>query len=262
MALKKVLTGILFASLIAMQALAPLHAAAADTSGKVLIVGATGRSGPAMIDALKAAGYTHLYALVRDASTAKTKLSSDIKLLEGDVRNPASLKAALQAMQGVSYIVSALGSNTFNDPANSPEMVDYQGVRNLAEAARAAGVKQYVQVSSLGVTNPNHPLNRFGKVMDWKLKGENALRASGVSYTIVRAGGLTDEPGGKSGIRALQGDKLEGGRITRADVATVCVKALADRHARNKTFEIVAGEPGAKVDWQKFFKVLAADPRP
>ena len=262
MALKKLLSTTRLAPLLALLVLAPLHASAADTSGAVLIVGATGRSGPAMIDALKAGGYTHLFALVRDASTAKTKLSSDIKLLEGDVRDPASLKAAMQAMQGVSYIVSALGSNTFNDPANSPEMVDFQGVRNLAAAAKAAGVKHYVQISSLGVTNPNHPLNRFGKVMDWKLKGENSLRASGVTYTIVRAGGLTDEPGGKSGIRALQGDKLEGGRITRADVATVCVKALGDRYARNKTLEIVAGEPGAKVDWAKFFKVLVADPRP
>ena len=259
MALKKVLSAIRCAALLAVLAAAPLHASAANTSGAVLIVGATGRSGPAMIAALKAGGYSNLYALVRDASTAKTKLSSDIKLLQGDVREPASLRAA---MQGVTYIVSSLGANTFNDPANSPEMVDFQGVRNLAEAAKAAGVRHYVQVSSLGVTNPNHPLNRFGKVMDWKLKGENALRASGVTYTIVRAGGLADEPGGKSGIRALQGDKLEGGRITRADVATVCVKALGDRHARNKTFEIVAGEPGARVDWAKFFKVLAADPRP
>ena len=262
MALKKVISAMRFAPLLAALALAPVHAAAPNTSGAVLIVGATGRSGPAMIDALKAEGYTNLYALVRDASTAKTRLSSDIKLLEGDVRDPASLKAAMQAMRGVTYIVSALGSNTFNDPANSPEMVDFQGVRNLAEAAKAAGVKHYVQVSSLGVTNPNHPLNRFGKVMDWKLKGENSLRASGVTYTIVRPGGLADQPGGKSGIRALQGDKLEGGNITRADVATVCVKALGDRHARNKTLEIIAGEPGAKVDWARFFKVLAADPRP
>lgn len=259
MTLKIVLSAIRLVPMLAVLALAPLHAAAANTSGAVLIVGATGRSGPAMIDALKAAGYSNLRALVRDAAAAKSKLPGDIQLLQGDVRDPASLRAA---MQGVTYIVSSLGSNTFNDPANSPEMVDYQGVRNLAEAAKAAGVKHYVQVSSLGVTNPNHPLNRFGKVMDWKLKGESALRASGVTYTIVRAGGLTDEPGGKAGIRALQGDKLDGGRITRADVATVCVKALGDRRARNKTFEIVAGEPGAKVDWAKFFKVLAADSRP
>jgi uncharacterized protein YbjT (DUF2867 family) len=258
MSLKNLLSTIRLAPALAVLAFTPLHAAAAKTSGAVLIVGATGRSGPAMINALRAEGYANLYALVRDAASAKTKLSADIKLLEGDVRDPASLKAA---MQGVTYIVSALGSNTFNDPANSPEMVDYNGVRNLAEAAKAAGVRQYVQISSLGVTNPNHPLNRFGKVMDWKLKGEMALRASGVRYTIVRAGGLGDEPGGKTGIRALQGDKLEGGRIARADVGTVCAKALGNRHAMNKTFEIVSGEPGAAMNWSRFFKDLAADPK-
>ena len=250
---------LLWFAILATVVLVPLRVDAAKPPAMVLIVGATGRSGPAMIAALKAEGYTNLYALVRDASSAKTKLSTDIKLFEGDVRDPASLKAA---MQGVSFIVSALGANSFNDPANTPELVDYQGVRNLAEAAKAAGVQQYVQISSLGVTNPNHPLNRFGKVMDWKLKGEMALRASGVRYTIVRAGGLGDEPGGRNGIRALQGDKLDGGRISRADVATVCVKALGNRHATNKTFEIVGGEPGATVNWSRFFKDLAADPRP
>ena len=56
-----------------------------------------------------------------------------------------------------------------NSAANARK-VDYEGVRSVATAAKAAGVKHYVQVSSLGVTNPNHPLNRFGKVMDWKLK--------------------------------------------------------------------------------------------
>jgi uncharacterized protein YbjT (DUF2867 family) len=138
--------------------------------------------------------------------------------------------------------------------------VDFEGVRNIAMAAKAAGVQHYVQISSLGVTNPNHPLNRFGKVMEWKLKGENAIRSSGVAYTIVRAGGLGDEAAGLSGIRALQGDKLDGGKIPRADVATVCVKALGDAAARGKTFEIVSGAPGASVDWAGFFTSLSRDP--
>ena len=223
----------------------------------VLVVGATGRSGAALLDALKSAGHTHVRALVRDVAGARAKVAAEVELVQGDVRDPASLAKALKSVQ---YIVSALGSNTFNDPANSPEKVDYEGVRNLAVAAKAAGVKHYVQVSSLGVTNPDHPLNRFGKVMVWKLKGESALRASGVPYTIVRPGGLGDGPGGKVGIRVAQGDKMASGQIQRADVAIVCVQALGNPDAFGKTFEIVAGEPGASVDWAAFFKPLTRDP--
>jgi uncharacterized protein YbjT (DUF2867 family) len=227
------------------------------TAATVLVVGATGRSGPALLEALRAGGYTRVRALVRDPASARAKVAAGVELAQGDVRDPASLAKALD---GVQYIVSALGSNTFNDPANSPEKVDYEGVRNLAAAAKAAGVKHYVQVSSLGVTHPNHPLNRFGKVMEWKLKGEDALRASGVPYTIVRPGGLGDGPGGKVGIRVGQGDTMASGEIQRADVATVCVQALGNPDAVGKTFEIVGGEPGASVDWAAFFEPLKRDP--
>ncbi len=230
---------------------------ASPASARVLVIGATGRSGAAVLDALKAGGYTQVRALVRDASKARAKLPADIELAEGDVRDMASLAKALN---GVQYIVSALGSNTFNDPSNAPEHVDFEGVRNLATAAKAAGVKQYVQLSSLGVTNPNHPLNRFGKVMEWKLKGESALRSSGVPYTIVRPGGLGDGPGGLVSIRVSQGDKLDTGAIQRADVGTVCVKALGNPDALNKTFEIVGGDAGASTDWTAFFKPLKRDP--
>jgi uncharacterized protein YbjT (DUF2867 family) len=252
-------------ALLAALALAALSSVghAADTKARppstttVLVVGATGRSGPALLEALRVGGYTRVRALVRDPASARAKVAAGVELAQGDVRDPASLARALD---GVQYVVSALGSNTFNDAANSPEKVDYEGVRNLATAAKTAGVKHYVQISSLGVTNPNHSLNRFGKVMEWKLKGENALRTSGVPYTIVRPGGLGDGPGGKVGIRVGQGDRMESGAIQRADVATVCVQALGNPDAFGKTFEIVGGESGASVDWTAFFKPLKRDP--
>ncbi|HPF27779.1 MAG TPA: SDR family oxidoreductase [Steroidobacteraceae bacterium] len=226
-------------------------------SGVVLVVGATGRSGPAMLAALKQEGYTNIRALVRDVEKAKAQLGDGIELVQADVRDAASLD---RAMVGVTYIISALGSNTFNDPTNSPEFVDYEGVRNLAQAAKKAGVAQFVQVSSLGVSRAKeHPLNRFGRVMEWKAKGEEALRASGVPYTLVRAGGLQDTPGGEAGIQVTQGDTVVTGQITRADVAMVCVKALHDPASRDKTFEIIAGEKGATVDWASFFSRLQPD---
>jgi uncharacterized protein YbjT (DUF2867 family) len=88
------------------------------------------------------------------------------------------------------------------------------------------------------------------------------VRASGVPYTIVRPGGLLDTSGGKADIRAFQGDDLKNnGRIPRADVAAVCLNALGNSRAAGKTFEIVSGVEGNRVDWNALFAGLKADAR-
>jgi uncharacterized protein YbjT (DUF2867 family) len=152
-----------------------------------------------------------------------------------------------------------------NVPApNSPEFVDYGGVKNLADAARAAGVRHLVLESSAGAGSGGGVtgvlLNLLsGDALKWKAKGEAHLRASGVPYTIVRPGGLTDDPGGKTGLALLQGDE-KSGRIPRADVAAVLVAALDNPAAVRKTLEVVtdaAAKPGA---WRNGFSALRRDP--
>jgi len=234
-------------------------AAAAKTAPSILVVGATGGTGKEVVRQALESGY-RVRALVRDADKARAQLGSDVELVVGDVRTGAGLEAAVL---GVDYVVSVLGSNVRNDPTNTPERVDYGGVRDLVNAAASAKVKHFVLVSSMGVTHDDHPLNRmFGNILVWKRKGEKAVRASGVPYTIVRPGGLLDAPGGKADIRAFQGDDLKNnGRIPRADVAAVCLNALGNSRAAGKTFEIVSGTEGSRVDWNGLFTGLKADAR-
>jgi uncharacterized protein YbjT (DUF2867 family) len=131
-------------------------------------------------------------------------------------------------------------------------------VKNLAEAARAAGIRQFVLVSSRSVTQDDNPLNTmFGDVLKWKLKGEDALRASGVPYTVVRPGGLLNKPGRQQTVVFEQGDTVSTQTtIARADVADICVQALKHPEALNKTFEAssVAGPPAT--DWRARFAAL------
>jgi uncharacterized protein YbjT (DUF2867 family) len=234
-------------------------AAAAKSAPSILVVGATGGTGKEVVRQAREAGY-RVRALVRDADKARGQLGSDVELVVGDVRTGAGVDAAVR---GVDYVVSALGSNVRNDPTNTPERVDYGGVRDLVNAAASAKVKHFVLVSSMGVTHDDHPLNKmFGNILVWKRKGEEAVRASGVPYTIVRPGGLLDTPGGKAGIRTFQGDDLKNnGRIPRADVAAVCLKSLGNRSAAGKTFEIISGAEGGSVDWNGLFAALKADAR-
>jgi uncharacterized protein YbjT (DUF2867 family) len=219
----------------------------------VLVAGATGGTGRALVRQLVAQGYA-VTAFVRDEKKARVILGDDIAYAVGDVRDPDSIEPALA---GVGYVISSIGS-TRSDPDNNPEAVDYNGVRNLAEVAAAAGVRQFVLVSSAGVTQEDHFLNKaFDNVMKWKLRGEDALRASGVPYTVVRPGGLVNTPGGNQ-VEFGQGDTLSG-RISREDLAAVCVAAIREPAAVGKTFEVAGAEVPGPNDWPQLFGALQPD---
>jgi uncharacterized protein YbjT (DUF2867 family) len=225
----------------------------------VLVVGATGGTGQEVVSLALAKGYP-VRTLVRDEEAARSLFGDRVTYAVGDVREPRTLPAA---MRGVTYVVSALGSNAARDPENNPERVDFGGVRSLAQAAQAAGVKQFVLTSSMGVTNPDHQLNAIlDDLLNWKFKGEEALRDSGVPYTIVRPGSLNYEPGGRHGIKVMQGDPQDVvGRIPRADVAAVLVNALGRKEAHGRTFEIVSDPDASGVDWSTFYASLKPDVR-
>lgn len=227
--------------------------AAPEAQNVVLVAGATGGTGRALVRDLGAQGYV-VRALVRDEDKARVVLGDDIEYALGDVREIDTL---LAAMDGVTFVISAIGSSR-SDPTNNPEAVDYGGVKNLADAAAATGIRQLVLVSSSGVTDEDHFLNKaFDNVLIWKLKGEEALRASGVPYTIVRPGGLVNTPGGEFSVVFAQGDTT-GGRISRQDVALICVAALQEKSAINKTFETYSSEEQGQNDWAALFGSLAA----
>lgn len=233
--------------------------ACAGASARVLVVGATGGTGREVVQQALAKGHA-VRALVRDADKARSLLGADVELVVGDVRNGETLE---RAVKNTDYVISALGSNSRKDPTNKPELIDYGAVRVLAEAAAKANVKQIVLVSSMGVTDPDAPLNKmFDNILAWKFKGEQAVRASGVPYTIVRPGALTNEPGGQHQLKVMQGDSRgAGGRIARADLAAVCVNALGRRDAQRRTFELVASETTGPIDWNRVFAELVVDAR-
>ena len=220
----------------------------------VLVAGATGRTGTEVVTELLADGY-RVRAFVRDVDKARDKLGDGIEYAQGDVREIVTIEVALA---GVDALISAIGAGR-GDPSNGPEFVDYGGVRNLADAATAAGLRQVVLVSSMGVTQEDHILNKmFNNVLSWKFKGEDALRASGVPYTIVRPGGLTNAPGGEFEVVFQQGDR-DASAIPRADVARVCVAALGSGDALRKTFEVNSGEAPPSADLAASFAALEPD---
>ncbi|MDX2224527.1 MAG: SDR family oxidoreductase [Rhodospirillaceae bacterium] len=214
--------------------------------GPVLVAGASGGTGKLIVDRLLAEGY-RVRGLTRDATRAQASVNADVKWIAGDVREAGTLPAA---MAGAAAVLSAVGAR---EPTgeNRPEKVDWEGVRNLIDAAKAAGVAHFVLESSCNVTIPSHPFNTlFNGLLLWKFKAEQHLRASGVPFTIVRPPQLLDEPGGVKGVRLQQGDIGGPGQIARADVAAVMVAALREPAALGKTFEIFGDAALPANGWQ------------
>jgi uncharacterized protein YbjT (DUF2867 family) len=221
-----------------------------------LIAGATGKTGRIIVQMLLDRG-DRPRILVRDQDLAQNIFGDQVDVYVGDVRQPESL---LPAVSGVDILISAIGTRT---PVgkNCPKRVDYEGVINLIQAARESGVQRFILISSISVTQPNHPMNCFGKILDWKLKGEDALRESGLSYAIIRPGGLVDSSESEKLLVFDQGDKILG-TISRTALAETCLCAADYPHNLHITFEIIESEDYGIQRCSEIFSNLNMDPLP
>ncbi len=201
---------------------------------RVFVAGATGETGRRIVQILHDR-QVPMRTLVRDRATAQAILPAQVERVVGDVLDPAGLRSAIA---GCTALIIATGARPSFD-ITGPYRVDYEGTKNLVQAAQAEGIEQIVLVSSLCVSRFFHPLNLFWLVLFWKQQAEAVIRGSGIPYTIVRPGGLKNDPPTLPLVMA-PADTLFEGSLSRQQVAEVCVEALVQPQARNKVVEIVA----------------------
>ncbi|XFA73571.1 SDR family oxidoreductase [Thermosynechococcaceae cyanobacterium Okahandja] len=217
----------------------------------VAVVGATGRTGHRIVNALLRAGHVPI-AVVRNLAKAQSHWPDGaIAIRYGDVTQPQSLGSALT---GAEAVICATGASPSVNPLE-PFSVDYLGTKNLVDAARQAGVQQFILVSSLCVSQFFHPLNLFWLILYWKQQAERYLQDSGLTYTIVRPGGLKDTDAGGFPVIAAA-DTLFEGSIPRAQVADICVAALGEAAAANKIFEVVSRPDRPPSDYAELFRCV------
>ncbi|MBD2055755.1 SDR family oxidoreductase [Oculatella sp. FACHB-28] len=207
---------------------------------KAFVAGATGETGRRIVQELVQRNIP-VRALVRDLEKGRQILPAEAELVVGDVLQLESLKAAIADS---TVLLCATGASPSLDPTG-PYKVDYEGSKNLVDAAKATGIEQFVFVSSLCTSQFFHPLNLFWLILVWKKRAEEYLQSSGLPYTIVRPGGLKNEDNSDRIVMA-SADTLFDGSIPRTKVAQVCVESLFQSTARNKIVEIVA-KPEAPV---------------
>lgn len=201
---------------------------------KAFVAGATGQTGRRIVEELVKRNIS-VRALVRNLETAREILPPEAELVTGDVLNAASLA---ELIGDCTVLLCATGAKPSFDPTG-PYKVDYEGTKNLVDAAKIKGIEHFVLVTSLCVSNFFHPLNLFWLILVWKKQAEDYLQKSGLTYTIVRPGGLKNEDN-TDAIVMESADKLFDGSIPRTKVAQVCVEALFQPASRNKIVEIVA----------------------
>lgn len=176
-------------------------------------------------------------ALLR-TDAARTELeATGIKIVLGDALKVEDIEKAMLGDEPIHTVISTIGGLP-KDGARA----DYLGNKNLIDAAVKAGVQKFILVSSIGTGNsavalPPQALETLGPVLAEKEKAEQHLIASGLTYTIIRPGGLKSEPATGNGI--LTEDPRIAGTIHRADVAQLVCRCLNSDRANNKTLSAV-----------------------
>lgn len=211
---------------------------------KLLIIGATGPTGRQIVDQALAQGHT-VTTLVRNP--AKASFAPPVTKVAGDVLDAASLQ---QAVAGQEAVLCSLGSAA-TGPFKEMTMLS-EGTRHLVAAMQEAGTRRLVCITGIGAGDSKghgpwwynwlvQPLVLRGVYHD-KDRQEAVVRASGLDWTLVRPGILTNAAAkGVSAVRAVNDLKgFRAGSISRADVAAWCLREVADGQSRRQAPVLVS----------------------
>ncbi|MEU8030132.1 NAD(P)H-binding protein [Streptomyces sp. NPDC049099] len=192
----------------------------------ILVTGATGTIGSDVVRQLAARG-EKVRALTRDP--AKARVPSGVEVVRGDLREPASLQAALEGVTAA-FLLRPPGPDEGQDAA-------------LVAAAGAAGVRRLVKLSAIGTGDP-----AVGPSGLWHLDGERAVRDSGAEWTVLRPSSFASntlswaEPLRAGGPVPNMTGEGASGVVDPRDVAAVAVAALVDSGHAGRTYTLTGPE--------------------
>jgi len=234
---------------------------------QVAIIGGTGFVGGYIVDALLQAGHVPS-VLVRPGSEGKLRRSSDCRVTSGDLDHPQAIAAALEGSDAVIYNVGIL--REYPHQGITFDKLQHRGVVDVIGAARAAGIERFLLMSANGVDQAHTDYQRT------KLAAEEAVRASGLDFTIFRPSVIFGDPHGNmefatqlyqdmirvpipaagffTGISPAHGQLLMSPVHVR-DVADAFVNALDNDATTGQCYEIGGPET---LSWTDMLRRIAA----
>lgn len=175
-------------------------------------------------------------ALIRNPEHADDVAQAGAEPAVVDLEDAAEADVAA-AITGADAVVFAAGAGPGSGSARKDTM-DFGGAVKLIAAAQQAQVRRYVIVSSVGADADAPGEDTFSIYLRAKGRADDAVRASGLDATVVRPGGLTNDPG--TGQVQLGAAGLSG-RVSRDDVAAVLVAVLDTPSTIGRTFDLIGG---------------------
>lgn len=195
----------------------------------VLVAGANGITGRNIVNLLKNSTVYEPVAMVRQEEQKKYFENQGIKAVLADLEKDLN-----HAVINIDKVVFAAGSKGGNVTA-----VDQEGAKKLTDAAKQAGVQKFVMLSSMGADNPEQSVN-LQDYLKAKQNADDYLLKSGLNYSIIRPGQLTNGEG--AGKVQLERKIKTRGSISRDDVAETIVEVLDNSVRKNKVFELIGGD--------------------
>ncbi|BDA75281.1 NAD-dependent epimerase/dehydratase [Rivularia sp. IAM M-261] len=204
-------------------------------ANSIFLAGASRGVGREIAKCLTAQGH-HVTALLRSEASRTELEAMGVSVIIGDAMAPDDLRSAMQSEKRIDVVISTIGG--LPQDGIKP---DYPGNKNLIDAAVAKDVTKFILVTSIGTGNSVSALSPqtlavLQPVLIEKDKAEQHLINSGLTYTIVRPGGLKSEPATGNGV--LTEDIRIIGSIHRADVADLVCRTINTR-ADNKILSAV-----------------------
>jgi uncharacterized protein YbjT (DUF2867 family) len=204
---------------------------------KVVVAGASGNTAKRLLRRLAERGH-ETRGLVRKEEQLRQiqDLGAEPWLLDLEDAGPDEVE---RAVEGCDAVVFAAGAGPGSGPERKQTM-DYGGAVKLIEAARSRGVERYLMLSTMNADNPEAMGEKMRPYLEAKAAADEPLRQSGLEYTIIRPGSLTDD----AGTGLIRASRHIGGRgeITREDVAEAFAVALQEPATSRETVDILAGD--------------------
>jgi uncharacterized protein YbjT (DUF2867 family) len=203
---------------------------------RVSVFGAHGKIGQHVIRKLQQSATHEPVALVRKEDQLKAMSDDGVNACHADLTD--TVETLSGALEGSDAVIFAAGSGGESDD-DMTLRIDLDGAVKAMEAAEMAGVKRFVIVSALQANNREKWHPSIEPYYIAKHYADRELIRSGLDYTIVRPGALTDDAGSGNVEVAFN---IETGEIPREDVASVLVAVLDNPEASKKQFDLVSGE--------------------
>ena len=203
---------------------------------KVLVAGAHGKTARRLVRMLVEDGH-EVRGLVRNEKQMPDVEADGADPLLVDLEEEG-VGAVGRAVDGCDAVIFAAGAGPGSGAARK-ETMDYGGAVKLVEAAEQHNARRYLMLSSMGAGDPEGGSEAMRPYLRAKARADERLQESGLDYTIIRPGSLTDEE--EAGRIEAEESLGRRGEISRADVARTFAEALGAKNTYRKTFEILAG---------------------